>query len=290
MLVIYLICLHNYYLLRISVDGSYCLTCGSDKKLKLWNPQTGLLLKTYFGHGDEVLDAQGSCDSGHVVSASRDKSIIYWDVSTGQPLRRLRVHAGAVNCVKFNEDSSIAISGSKDNTIMCWDIRTRKNEPIQVMKDAKDCVTSIAVTEHKIIAASLDGVIRQYDIRGGELTSDKVGIPITHISITSDSQCVLVACSDSKIRLIDTDSGDLLQEYAGHNSDDYQIECGIIENDTKIISGSSAGCVIIWDLLEGKEVTRLPMGTQVVHSLSTHPTGKEILFARRQEIQLWGPS
>lgn len=94
------------------VDGSYCLSCGSDKKLKLWNPTTGLLLKTYFGHGDEVMDAQGSCDSCHVVSASKDKSIIYWDVSTGQPVRRLRVHAGTVNCVRFNEDSSIAVSGS----------------------------------------------------------------------------------------------------------------------------------------------------------------------------------
>lgn len=83
-----------------SVDGSYALTCGSDKKLKLWNPETGILLKTYAGHGDEVTDASGSCDSCHIVSSSSDKSIIYWDVSTGQPLRRLRQHAGAVTCVK----------------------------------------------------------------------------------------------------------------------------------------------------------------------------------------------
>lgn len=85
---------------RYNVDGSYALTCGSDKKLKLWNPLSGLLLKTYGGHGDEVTDAAGSCDSCHIVSGSLDKSIIYWDVTTGQPLRRLRSHAGGVNCVK----------------------------------------------------------------------------------------------------------------------------------------------------------------------------------------------
>lgn len=39
---------------RYNVDGSYVLTCGSDKKLKLWNPVTAVLLKTYGGHGDEV--------------------------------------------------------------------------------------------------------------------------------------------------------------------------------------------------------------------------------------------
>lgn len=43
-----------------AVDGNYCLTCGSDKSVKLWNPHSGLLLKTYMGHGQEVLDADRS--------------------------------------------------------------------------------------------------------------------------------------------------------------------------------------------------------------------------------------
>ena len=38
-------------------NGNYCLTCGSDKTLRLWNPHKGLCIKTYMGHGAEVLDA-----------------------------------------------------------------------------------------------------------------------------------------------------------------------------------------------------------------------------------------
>jgi WD40 repeat protein len=30
---------------RYNVDGNYCLTCGSDRKIKLWNPKNGLLIK-----------------------------------------------------------------------------------------------------------------------------------------------------------------------------------------------------------------------------------------------------
>lgn len=52
----------QFFFFKFSVDGSYLLTCGSDKKLKLWNPLTGLLLKTYGGHANEVTDAVGSCD------------------------------------------------------------------------------------------------------------------------------------------------------------------------------------------------------------------------------------
>ena len=44
---------------RHAVDGNYCLTCGSDKTLKLWNPHKGTALRSYQGHGYEVLDAAG---------------------------------------------------------------------------------------------------------------------------------------------------------------------------------------------------------------------------------------
>ncbi|XP_058450860.1 WD repeat domain-containing protein 83 [Malaya genurostris] len=273
---------------RYNVDGSYCLTCGSDKKIKLWNPLTGLLLKTYGGHAGEVLDAAGSCDSSGMISVSTDKSVIYWDVSQGLPIRRLRGHAGAIKCVKFNEDSSIAVSGSTDNTVMCWDVRTRNTEPIQTMREAKDCITSLVVTEHKIISGSLDGSIRQYDLRAGELTCDTVGVPITYIVQTKDGQCILAACMDSAIRLIDTGSGELLSEYKGHKTEDYHIECGVIQNDTNIISGSSDSCVLIWDLLEGTETRKLQMDTKVIHSLAPQPTGTDILLAMKRKIEVWG--
>lgn len=77
---------------RFNYDGNYCLTCGSDKLLKLWNPHKGTLLKTYSGHGYEVLDAVGSSDNSRVVSCGVDKTVVQWDVATGQILRRFRGH------------------------------------------------------------------------------------------------------------------------------------------------------------------------------------------------------
>lgn len=47
----------------VAVDGEYCMSCGSDKSVKLWNPHKGTLLHTYAGHGYEVLDARGSSDN-----------------------------------------------------------------------------------------------------------------------------------------------------------------------------------------------------------------------------------
>ncbi|GCC39721.1 hypothetical protein chiPu_0023479 [Chiloscyllium punctatum] len=76
------------------VDGNYCLTCGSDKSLKLWNPHRGIILKTYSGHGYEVLDAAGSCDNSQICSCGSDKTVVLWDVATGQLVRKFRGHGG----------------------------------------------------------------------------------------------------------------------------------------------------------------------------------------------------
>ncbi|XP_041091636.1 WD repeat domain-containing protein 83-like isoform X1 [Polyodon spathula] len=101
------------------VDGNYCLTCGSDKSLKLWSPMRGTLLKTYSGHGYEVLDADGSCDNSHLTSCGSDKTVILWDVATGQVIRKLRGHAGKVNCVRFNEEATVILSGESDSQCVC---------------------------------------------------------------------------------------------------------------------------------------------------------------------------
>lgn len=35
---------------RFNKDGNYCITCGADKNVKLWNPYKQLRLQTYSGH------------------------------------------------------------------------------------------------------------------------------------------------------------------------------------------------------------------------------------------------
>ena len=41
---------------RYNVDGNYALTTGSDKSIKLWNPNRGVLIQTFGGTGNEVRD------------------------------------------------------------------------------------------------------------------------------------------------------------------------------------------------------------------------------------------
>lgn len=58
---------------------------------------------------------------------------------------------------------------------MCWDGRSKTQEAVQILNDAKDSISSVRVTNHEILSASFDGKIRIYDIRIGELRTDFMG-------------------------------------------------------------------------------------------------------------------
>ncbi|KFM67883.1 WD repeat domain-containing protein 83, partial [Stegodyphus mimosarum] len=242
---------------RFNVDGNYCITAGADKSVKLWNPYKSVLLQTYMGHGYEVLDVQASCDSAHIASGGMDKCVFYWDVSTAQILRKFRGHAGCINSVYFNEESTVILSAAGDNTICAWDCRSKSREPIQIMRDAKDAVTSLSVSDHEILAASLDCCIWRYDLRMGQLYQDNLGCSVNCIRFTKDGQCVLASCLDNALRLVDKDSGEILSEYRGHKNENYRIESCLSNTDSLIISGSEEGCVYFWDLIEGTIKTKL---------------------------------
>ncbi|XP_060592589.1 WD repeat domain-containing protein 83-like [Ruditapes philippinarum] len=273
---------------RFNVDGSYCLSCGSDKSVKLWNPHRQLLLKSYIGHGYEVLDAQSSGDNSQICSCGMDKTVIVFDVASGKSLRRYRGHAGTVNCVRFNEESTLVLSGSIDSTVKIWDLKSRKMEPVQVLDESKDSVTCIQVSDHEILTGSADGRIRRYDLRNGKLHTDLIGKSVTSVNFTRDAQCVLVSTLDNSLKLMDKDSGEMLNEYTGHKNSDYRIDSCLNSKDTHILSGSEDGFVYIWDLIEGKVIHKLAHeGQKVVHSLTYHPSETCLVTAAGDKMFVW---
>ena len=43
------------------------------------------------------------------------------------------------------------MSGSYDSTVRIWDTKSRNMEPVQILDEAKDSVTSLHVSEHEIL-------------------------------------------------------------------------------------------------------------------------------------------
>jgi WD40 repeat protein/transcriptional regulator with XRE-family HTH domain len=108
--------------LTLSLDGRFLLTCGcgSDRAPKLWDFQTGQLLRAFTGNTGQVPAVAFSPDGRHILSGGYDNTARMWDTQSGQEERRFSGHSGVVNSVKFSPDGKYVLTGSSDGTIRLW--------------------------------------------------------------------------------------------------------------------------------------------------------------------------
>ena len=274
--------------IRFTSDGAYCMTAGSDKCLRLWNPHktrvgtdsnSGLCIQTYKDvHGYPILDVVISKDKAKFVSAGEDRAVFVWDVSTNRVISRISAHIHRTNSILLNHDDSVLFTASYDKTVKCWDLRNRASyEPIQILNDFKDSVTSLARTENTIIASSVDGYVRTYDIRQGLMNADHIGDPITSLAVSEDGKSYLATCLGGKIRLIDIATGKLFKEYSGHKHESFKTEAVFESNSQNIICGSEDGSLFHWNLLNGSVAySSHHAHSKAVLSVAYHP--KEEFF------------
>nr|CAG8619022.1 1076_t:CDS:2 [Entrophospora candida] len=278
------------HIAKYNSTGEYVLSAGQDKLIRLWNPETGLNIKTYSGHGKEILDISITSDHTRFVSCGGDRQVFYWDVSTGRTISRFDGHSQRINSVDFNFDGSVIASGSFDTTIRLWDCKARSRSPIQILSEAKDSITSLLVKDYEIVAGSTDGNIMIYDLRMGALLTDYISHPVTSVTLSGDNNCILASSLDSVIRLMDKENGSMLNDFKGHKNSTYKIHSCLSNDDSRIISGSEDGSIYIWDLLDGNLLKTIEAHSGIVTYVTYHPRIDGMLSSSIDGlVKVWKP-
>lgn len=256
---------HNGPIYNLTFNKSLTyLMAGSDdaKKITLWNPKSGKFVKSYPDvHGYEVNGIDIQLDSTKFYSVGAEKHGFCVDVATGSVIRKFVGHARKIHCCVLGLDDAVLFTGSADKTIKIWDCRSNNaKNAMQTIDDARDAITSICLgkqNQGELLASSMDGCVRRYDIRAGRVHVDDCKAPVSKVSLSNDENCILASCLNSSIRLIEKDSGELLQTYTGHKNEDFKLWSALDPSDAYVVSGSEDGKIYYWELVEGTIENRM---------------------------------
>lgn len=79
----------------------------------------------------------------------------------------------------------------------------------------------------------------------GRAYTDALHHPVASLALSRDGLCVLAACLDSRLRLLDVEAGELLASYTGHTHASVRMGCAFTADDGHVIGCSEDGACVL---------------------------------------------
>lgn len=238
---------------------------GENEQLHL---PSALPMQTYSEGHVHPVHALTTNSTSTILLSSSDKTLIATNLVTAQTVQKWWGHTARIEYVAClggggeNNNNIVGeevyASASYDATVRLWDARSKSKEPLMILDDAKDsvsCISSGGKGVAQIITTSVDGKIRTYDLRTGQLITEDISHPITSFALSNDGRSIAASCLDGIIRLFDKYNSNhridvrkkVFQKFHSyHKSGNYKLECAFSSNDEYVLSGSECGAVVVY--------------------------------------------
>lgn len=238
-----------------SPDGKVIATASDDQTIKLWDTESGKVLRSLTGHKAGVWRA-AYAPNGKTLAGIADKRVFLWNPASGEKIRVLEGHTDTIRGVAFSPDGKVLATGGDDETVRFWDAATgelKRTFKIERRGKLPEGAWSVAFSpDGKVVAVgSGDGI-------GGE----------------------------GHVRVIDPSDGTARQTFAGPEGG--QIWAVAFSPDGKLLaSGSIGNGRVTIRATDTWRVTREWSCGGTLRALAFSPDGTSIATGIDKEVVLW---
>jgi WD40 repeat protein/serine/threonine protein kinase len=271
-----------------SPDGKYILTGTRETRVRLWDIQTGMTVRTFDSLIGGVFSVTFSPDGNYIAVGARNSKAFIWDVRTGQTIHVLEGHTGAVWAVAFSPDGKTLLTGSGDDTARLWDVQT--GQTLRVLQGHLLDVTSVAFSPDgkDVLTVSADATARLWDTQSGQRLREFTGHTdsVWSGAFSPDGKSILTASSDRTVRVWDAIPTHNPYIFASHTATVQSV--AFSHNGKYVLTGSDDRTVQIWNVQTKQSVMTLSDFSSPVYSAAFSPDDNYLLTSGNTNIaQLW---
>ena len=105
---------------RFHPDSTCLASCGTDKKIKIFDCRSHRLLQHYDAHDASVNSISFNQAGTHLISTSNDATVKIWDLRKGCILYTLYGHENASTSASFSPMGDYFLTGGSDSVVLAW--------------------------------------------------------------------------------------------------------------------------------------------------------------------------
>jgi WD40 repeat protein len=302
-------------------DGLTLASGGSDRYVRIWDIETGRLLRSLRGHTQEIRQVAYSPDGRILATGSEDRTIRLWDPNTGETTRLLFTrYDHAVCSLSFSPDGLMLARGGQNKDIKIWEVTTGTELMTLLGKDQFDhhwaVCTAFCPDGIHLVSGSDIGKLKLYEVlpsgeekvvhnghwrdepddeeteSRGYFVDDMGGFqkPMEYwvgaLTFTPDGKVMISGSRDSTIKFFEMPDLRELRTLKGHTG---WVRNLIVSRDGKVlISASDDGTVKMWDIQTCRQFRTIKSHTGPVRGISLSADGRWLATASSdQTIKLW---
>lgn len=278
----------------ISADGITAVSGSADKTVKVWNLQTGKIIRTLTGHTGEISSVAVSPDGNFLavgISDTPRSNVKVWHLPSGKLIHTLIGHNKPVNVVAISPDGQVLASGS--NKIKIWNLQ-KGDRVCTLWHSTAVRATAIAPDGTILVSGTSDHKIKIWNPQTGEPLHTIIGhqgavTSLVLCPITEQEHCgqiVISGSADRTIKVWDIHTGKVLYTMSGHG--DEITSLAMSQDGHTLISGSKDKTIKIWDWHRGELLQTLTGHDQAVNSVAISADGQIILSGSSdRKLKVW---
>lgn len=263
-----------------SPDGTRFLTGSADRSARLWDAQTGALIKSYQGHLKGVTSVAFSADAARIYTGSLDGTIRIWDTETAEVTRTLEGRGTSpcmVRAITVRADDLRLAAGCSDGTVRLFDLVNGMQ--IRLYKQHRGRVSSVAFSPDgaRLVSASHDGSLVVWEIASSEPRPFPRGhtAAVEWTAYSPDGSLIASASADGTAILWDAATLEPVQTFEGHENAVASV--AFDDGGTRLVTGSLDRTIRIWDVSSAAQTAVLRGHQAAVWTVAVSPDGGRIL-------------